>query len=166
MKKEITEAEALHRYAAYCSKAERCIYDVLTKLNQTTLGQEAKERIIARLLKERFIDEERFCRCFVNDKLIFNKWGKTKIKMELKRRHIPSNLIEQHLSEVNAETYIDDLSLLLKKKKEKTTAKNKYDLQNKLIRYGLSRGYEMAQVIQCLKQLDHESNIDIEEYLE
>ncbi|MGL5561245.1 MAG: regulatory protein RecX [Tannerellaceae bacterium] len=166
MKKEITEGEALHRYAAYCSKAERCIYDVSTKLNQTTLDQEAKERIIARLLKEKFIDEDRFCRCFVNDKNVFNKWGKTKIRMELKRRHISSDLIERHLSQINTEAYTDELSRMLQKKKEKTTAKNQYDLQNKLIRYGLSRGYEMSQVIQCLKQLDHESNLDIEEYME
>ena len=57
--KEITEPEMLHRAAAYCSAAERCIQDVQKKIDAAGLPPDASERIIARLLKERFIDESR-----------------------------------------------------------------------------------------------------------
>ena len=77
--KEITEPEMLHRAAAYCSAAERCIQDVQKKIDAAGLPPDASERIIARLLKERFIDESRYTRFFVNDKLRFNKWGREKI---------------------------------------------------------------------------------------
>ena len=69
--KEITEPEMLHRAAAYCSAAERCIQDVQKKIDAAGLPPDASERIIARLLKERFIDESRYTRFFVNDKLRF-----------------------------------------------------------------------------------------------
>lgn len=63
--KEITEPEMLHRAAAYCSAAERCIQDVQKKIDAAGLPPDASERIIARLLKERFIDESRYTRFFV-----------------------------------------------------------------------------------------------------
>ena len=71
---QITEPEMLRRAAAYCSTAERCIQDVQKKIKAAGLSQEEGERIIARLLQEKFIDEHRFARYFVNDKLRFNKW--------------------------------------------------------------------------------------------
>ncbi len=88
--KEITEPEMLHRAAAYCSAAERCIQDVQKKIDAAGLPPDASERIIARLLKERFIDESRYTRFFVNDKLRFNKWGRVKIGHELYKKNIPS----------------------------------------------------------------------------
>ena len=87
--KEITEPEMLHRAAAYCSTAERCIQDVQKKIDAAGLPPDASERIIARLLKERFIDESRYTRFFVNDKLRFNKWGRVKIGYELYKKKSP-----------------------------------------------------------------------------
>ena len=86
--KEKTEAELLHLCAAYCSAAERCIHDVKKKLDAADASPEVKERIIRRLVEEKFIDETRFCRSFVNDKLRFNKWGRIKIDFELRNRGI------------------------------------------------------------------------------
>ena len=87
--KEITEPEMLHRAAAYCSTAERCIQDVQKKIDAAGLPPDASERIIARLLKERFIDESRYTRFFVNDKLRFNKWGRVKIATSFIRKTSP-----------------------------------------------------------------------------
>ena len=87
---QITEAEMLRRAAAYCSTAERCIQDVQKKIKAAGLTQEEGERIIARLLQEKFIDEHRFARYFVNDKLRFNKWGRIKIAYELQKKNIPA----------------------------------------------------------------------------
>ena len=77
--KQISESEMLHRAAAYCSASERCIQDVEKKIKAAGLAGEESDRIVSRLLQERFIDESRFARYFVNDKLRFNKWGRVKI---------------------------------------------------------------------------------------
>lgn len=88
--KEITEPEMLHRQPPIAPPPERCIQDVQKKIDAAGLPPDASERIIARLLKERFIDESRYTRFFVNDKLRFNKWGRVKIGYELYKKNIPS----------------------------------------------------------------------------
>ena len=117
--KEITEPEMLHRAAAYCSAAERCIQDVQKKIDAAGLPPDASERIIARLLKERFIDESRYTRFFVNDKLRFNKWGRVKIGYELYKKNIPSPIREESLAA------IDELHLTRFTKKQKEIDKRK-----------------------------------------
>ena len=143
--KEITEPEMLHRAAAYCSAAERCIQDVQKKIDAAGLPPDASERIIARLLKERFIDESRYTRFFVNDKLRFNKWGRVKIGYELYKKNIPSPIRD-----------------LLKSKKKSTKGKDERDLFNKLLRFAAGRGFESRITLNCLSQLF--KGIDCEDY--
>ena len=95
--KQLNEAEMLHRAAAYCSTAERCIQDIEKKIKAAGLSQEENDRILSRLLKERFIDESRFARYFVNDKLRFNKWGRIKINHELQKKGIPSLVTKSYM---------------------------------------------------------------------
>lgn len=116
--KEITEPEMLHRAAAYCSAAERCIQDVQKKIDAAGLPPDASERIIARLLKERFIDESRYTRFFVNDKLRFNKWGRVKIGYELYKKNIPSPIREESLAAIDEGEYPLHLTRFTKKQKE------------------------------------------------
>ena len=80
---EITETEALNRVAAYCSTAEHCRAEIAEKLQRWGIAYDAIDRIINRLEQEKYIDEERFCRAFINDKYRFAKWGKMKIGQAL-----------------------------------------------------------------------------------
>ena len=158
--KEITEPEMLHRAAAYCSAAERCIQDVQKKIDAAGLPPDASERIIARLLKERFIDESRYTRFFVNDKLRFNKWGRVKIGYELYKKNIPprSKKIARHRRGEYRSILLD----LLKSKKKSTKGKDERDLFNKLLRFAAGRGFESRITLDCLSQLFKE--IDCEDY--
>ena len=97
----------LRRAAAYCSTAEHCIQDVQKKIKAAGLSQEEGERIIARLLQEKFIDEHRFARYFVNDKLRFNKWGRIKIAYELQKRNIPAPIRSEALEGIDEKEYAD-----------------------------------------------------------
>ena len=134
--KQISESEMLHRAAAYCSASERCIQDVQKKIKAAGLSQEEGERIIARLLQEKFIDEHRFARYFVNDKLRFNKWGRIKIAYELQKRNIPA-----------------PIRSLLKSKKKVTRGKDDREVYAKLLRFAAGRGFETRETSRCLKQL-------------
>ena len=127
---QITEPEMLRRAAAYCSTAERCIQDVQKKIKAAGLSQEEGERIIARLLQEKFIDEHRFARYFVNDKLRFNKWGRIKIAYELQKRNIPAPIRSEALEGIDER-----------------------DIYIKLLRFAAGRGFESREASRCLKQL-------------
>ena len=89
---EITETEALNRVAAYCSTAEHCRAEIAEKLQRWGIAYDAIDRIINRLEQEKYIDEERFCRAFINDKYRFAKWGKMKIGQALQLKKISSSV--------------------------------------------------------------------------
>ncbi len=151
--KQATEPEVLYRMAAYCSTAERCIQDVRKKITSTGLSDEAAERIISHLLKEKFIDEKRFTGSFVNDKLRFNKWGRIKINYELSKKNIPPLLRQEALEGIDDDNYHAILLSLLKEKKKSVKGKDERDIFTKLLRFAAGRGFESKEAIQCLRQL-------------
>ena len=165
--KELTEPEMLHRAAAYCTAAERCIYDVKKKIKAAGLDDDAAGRIIDRLTSERFIDESRYCQSFVNDKLRFNKWGRIKIAYELQKKQIPADLRNEALENIDEESYRSTLMKLLKEKKKGVKSKDARDLFAKLLRFAAGRGFESRETISCLKQLLNEEECDeYDDYME
>lgn len=153
MKKELSEQEMLHRAAAYCSAAERCKQDVEKKILAAGLDDAAADRIIGRLIQERFIDEERFCRFFVGDKLRFNQWGRIKIRYELKRKGIPETACEEALAGIDEEEYENILAQILATKKKSLRAKDPRDGYYKLMRFAAGRGFEPQLAGKCIKRL-------------
>ncbi|MDR0393596.1 MAG: RecX family transcriptional regulator [Tannerella sp.] len=159
-----TETEIRSGLARYCSQAERCIDDVRKKLNATELPEDAKNRIIDRLIEEKFIDEQRFCRSFVNDKLKFNRWGRIKIGYELKKKHIKPETVADAMDGIDEEEYLALLNDLLKSKKRSTKGRSTQDLFRKLYGFASLRGFESPLIIKILKELfgniDHEAYFD------
>lgn len=155
----------LHRAATYCTAAERCIQDVEKKLSAAGLPPNAAEQIIARLVQEKFIDESRYSRGFVNDKLRFNKWGRVKIAYELRRKHLPESVCAEALTAIDEEEYRTLLLSLLKEKKKTVRGKDNRDAFGKLLRFGVGRGFETSEVAACLRTLgangtDDEESMD------
>lgn len=148
--KEITEKEALSRMASYCSASERCRQEVVERLRKWELPDEAIERIVETLLSERYIDEDRYCRSYINDKIRFSKWGKRKIAMALRQKDIPSELVREWLGRVDEEEYLSLLCGLLESKKKSVRASSDYEFRGKLIRFALGRGFDMEDIEKVL----------------
>lgn len=161
MKKEISAEEALVKAEAYCSMSEHCKAEVLTKLQQWGAPEESWEGVISHLLKERYIDEQRYANFFVRDKYRFNQWGRVKISQALRMKHIPSACISEAMKEIDEAEYHSILSALLKKKARSIKASNDYERRGKLIRFAASHGYEMGDILQCMNQLGYD-----DEYLD
>ena len=151
--KEVSEQEMLHRMAAYCSSAERCVQEVRKKLDATTLQSEESDRIVARLLHEGFIDERRFARAFANDKFRFNHWGKVKIGYELRKKAIPAAYIDEALATIPDETYTSDLTALLRAKLKTIKAKDDRERYYKLLRFAAGRGFSAQEANACIRSL-------------
>ncbi|MCC8142867.1 MAG: RecX family transcriptional regulator [Tannerellaceae bacterium] len=162
--KQLTEPEMLHRMAAYCSSTERCSAEVERKILAGGLPPEAAARILERLIKEKFIDDRRYCRSFVNDKLCYNKWGRIKIGYELRKKNIPVAISEEILASIDEEEYTDILLTLLKAKLKSIKSKDERDTWNKLFRFAAGRGYESSLITQSLKTLLNEG--DYQDFME
>lgn len=153
MKKKLTEAQALNRIAAYCSRTERSEFDVRKKLAAWELEADIADRIVDRLKKERFLDDARFARSFINDKMKFNKWGRTKISFELRRKNISPAIYEPLLEELSGDEFEEQLLHILSVKVKSVKAKNDYERKTKLIRFALGRGFGMDMAIKCVNKL-------------
>lgn len=132
------------------------------KLVAWELPDDAIKRIIDRLKKEKYLDDSRFTRSFINDKLRFNKWGKTKIIFELKKLNIPSSIYDPVLDELAGDEFEKQLMHILSVKVKSVKAKNNYDKKTKLIRFALGRGFSMDLSIKCVDKL---LGGDYEEYI-
>lgn len=151
---EITETEALSRVAAYCSTSEHCRAEIVEKLQRWGMAYDAMDRILDRMEQEKYIDEERFCRAFIHDKYRFAKWGKMKIGQALQLKKISSMTFRPLLNEIDEEEYLSILRDLLVSKRKSVRAENDYELNGKLMRFALSRGFEMKDIRRCIDVSD------------
>ena len=159
---KLTEPQALNRVAAYCSRAERSEFAVRKKLVAWEVPEDGIKRIIDRLRKEKYLDDNRFVQSFINDKLKFNKWGRTKIIYELKKRNIPESVYIPILEELSGDEFEKQLMHILSVKIKSVKGKNDYDKKTKLIRFAIGRGFTMDIVIKCVYKL---MGGDYEEYI-
>jgi regulatory protein len=143
---------AHNKAMAQCSKREYCKSDIRTKLEQWGVGAADKERIIEELEKENFINEGRFAKAFARDKFNYNKWGKIKIASYLKLKMISGNVLREALDSIDNEVYIKTMNELITTHKRSIKSKNKYDLKAKLLRYGLSKGFESYLLYDILNE--------------
>ena len=143
---------ATERLMAICSKKETSEGDALRKLTLWGVDTEKHEEILSSLRKHGFIDNLRFALAFTNDKAKFNKWGPKKIEQALAFHRIPKAIVETALKSLNMveETLLD----ILTKKARTIKAKDEQELKNKLIRFGLSRGFDLETVIKIAKQIE------------
>lgn len=149
-----TEQEAYLALAALCAQAEHCQWEMTEKMRRWELSDEAQARIMERLVKERYVDDERYARAFVKDKVRYNKWGRRKIEQALWQKHIDDDIRQRILDEIDDEEYLSILRPLLQQKRKSTKAQSDYELNQKLIRFALSHGYTYDIIRQCLEVED------------
>lgn len=145
-----TEQEAYLTLAALCARSEHCQWEMLEKMRRWELDDETQARVMARLVEERYVDDERYARAFVKDKVRYNKWGRRKVEQALWQKRIADDIRERVLDEVDEEEYLNVLRPLLKQKRKSTKAGNDYELNQKLVRFALGRGFTYDIIRQCI----------------
>ena len=156
MKREISEKEALLRLSAMCAQGEHCQWEMTEKLRKWEISDEAQARIMERLVKDRYVDDERFARAFVMDKVRYNKWGRRKVEQALWQKHIDEDIRQMVLNDVSDEEYLRVLRPLLKQKRRSTKADSEWEMNQKLLRFALGRGFTFDIIRQCLDVEDEE----------
>ena len=155
-----TEQDAYLTLAALCAQAEHCQWEMLEKMRRWELPEEAQARVMERLVKEHYVDDERFTRAFVKDKIRYNKWGRRKVEQALWQKRIDNDIRQRVLDDVDDEEYLTVLRPLLKQKRKSTKAQNDYELNQKLIRFALGRGFTFDIIRQCLNVEDIEEEYE------
>lgn len=152
-KKTISPENALARVAALCSRSEQAEHDIRVKLYNWGISQESTEKIIARLIEEKYIDEQRYAVAFTRDKFRFDGWGRIKIAYTLKGKHISNTVIENALVEIDEDEYVQALEHLLRNKLRSLNKKSDIQKKASLLRFAASRGYEQNLIYSILPKI-------------
>jgi regulatory protein len=123
---------------------------MLDKMKRWDIPEDVQARVMQYLTQEKFIDDERYCRFFVKDKIKYNKWGRRKVEQALYMKHIPSSISGPVLDEIPAEDYLEVLRPLLKSKRKTVKAATEYERNMKLIKFALGRGFSMDIIKDCI----------------
>ena len=157
-KKKYTPKEAKQKIAKYCAYQERCHQEVRDKLYSFGLVPDDVELIIYELIQQNFINEERFAIAYARGKFTYKKWGRIKIRMELKRRKISDYCVKKGMKEIDGETYYEVLNELLEKKINSLKAIKGYQKNYKAAQFLITKGYESDLVWSAIKENFQEEN--------
>lgn len=151
--KPLTPDQVLDKMAKYCAYQERCVKDVKDKLKTFDIPQEEKTKILDYLLDNRFVNDERFAKIFVQSKSNQNDWGTNKIRYHLIQKGIAKDIIEEALGQTDEEVYRQRLIEILKTKSKTVKAANDFEKKRKLAAYAMQKGFEGSLVWETLKDL-------------
>lgn len=136
--KDYTPAELRLKAEAYCARAEHCADDVRNKLIAWGGGEEVNELIISALYENNYLNDMRYCQAYVHDKLLYQHWGKVKIRMMLQAHHLPKDCISAAIEDIDDTDYMNILRQVLAQKKNAS--------REQQIRFLLQRGFEYRDI--------------------
>ena len=160
----MTYERALQRLSALCASAEHCEYEMTEKMRKWEVEESDCERIMEYLRKAKFVDDERYARAFVKDKIKYNKWGRRKVEQGLWAKHIAEDIRQRVLDEVDESQYKSVLTDLLKSKRRSIKAANDYEMNRKLIKFALSRGFDYSIVRHCIDCDDYDEEDSTDDF--
>ena len=160
----MTYEMALQRLSALCASAEHCEYEMTEKMRKWEVEESDCERIMEYLRKAKFVDDERYARAFVKDKIKYNKWGRRKVEQGLWAKHIAEDIRQRVLDEVDESQYKSVLTDPQKLKRRSIKAANDYEMNRKLIKFALSRGFDYSIIRQCIDCDDYDEEDSTDDF--
>jgi len=155
----MTESEGKILAERYCSGAEHCCQEVRAMLERHKVESADINRILQHLIAEKYIDESRYARALVHDKVRFAKWGRAKIAQALWQKRIPQDIADEALSSIDEDEYMAALRDVVTSRFRTVKGADEYERKMKTMKTVCTRGYEPSLVLKVLN-LQDESDIN------
>jgi regulatory protein len=152
--KVYTQHQALVKAESWCAYQERCQQEVRDKMYSWGLHANEVENVIAELISKNFLNEERFAKAYAGGKFRIKKWGRVKIRMELKRRKLSEYCIKKGMAEINEDDYRYTLKKLAQEKMKATKERDSMKKKYKVMSYLASKGYESDLVREIVGEVE------------
>ena len=138
---------------AYCNKAERCHSEVRNKLFVWKIPVQMHDEILAELITENLLNEQRYALAYAHDHLVFRKWGREKIRQGLMRKNVSSTLISLALSSIEDEIEKYNLKTCADQKWRRLKDDSILKKRMKLTRYLYGKGFEMDEIQEVVNEI-------------
>lgn len=145
--------QALRLLMNMAARAERSSGDALRLMKRWGVDDNDAQRVLQRLIAERFIDDSRYAAAFVREKINLSGWGSYKIVAALRRKGVDNRIIENALSQYGSVDMEERLQGLLEKKIKTVKSRDTSDLRAKLFRFAASRGYDYSTAMQAVDRV-------------
>lgn len=145
--------QALRLLMSMAARAERSSGDALRLMKRWGVDDNDAQRVLQRLIAERFIDDSRYAAAFVREKINLSGWGSYKIVAALRRKGVDNRIIENALSQYGSVDMEERLQGLLEKKIKTVKYRDTSDLRAKLFRFAASRGYDYSTAMQAVDRV-------------
>jgi len=139
---QLTSAQALQKLKHYCAYQERCHSEVKEKLYNLGVGKKDHDGIIATLIEEDYLNEERFAFAFAGGRFRIKQWGRVKIKYELKQKQVSDYSINKALKQIKEKEYWAVLKKLAEDKYASLKNEQPFLRKKKTMDYLLRKGFE------------------------
>jgi regulatory protein len=139
---EKLEQEIYGKLARLCSKSEQCSPDLLKKIKESGGSSLMAEKIIDKLEKENFLNDERFVKSYAREKFRVYKWGRVKMHYYLKQKGLKEETIDMGLNEIENAEYVQLLVRTMREKAKTIKVTNKFEKMGQIIRFAQGRGFE------------------------
>lgn len=160
VKRSKTPEQALASLQRLCARAERSSGDALRLMDTWNVDKNKRNEILQNLVHDKFIDDRRYAEAFVREKTSLSAWGEYKIRAALKRKGIHEEIINEVLSNINPGANVERLTQRLTRKVKSVKYETPYQLKTKLIRYGISLGFQMEHVLVSVEQVMKTNNLN------
>lgn len=142
-KRKYSLLEAKAKLESLCAYQERSAHELNQKMIGWGIVENDRNALLANLIEGNFLSEERYAEAFVSGKVRIKKWGRNKIRQELKKKFISQYSIDKAFNQIDGDTYWDNLVHLTERKLEGLIKDdNPYSKRAKVYRYLTSKGYE------------------------
>lgn len=145
-KKQLTKEQALQKLKHYCAYQERCHSEVKEKLYSLGVWKKDHDEIIAALIEENYLNEERFAMAFAGGKWRMKQWGRVKIKYELRQKQVSDYCIKKALKQIDEEEYLRVLKVLASDKYAALKNEQYLVRKKRTMDYLINKGFEMELV--------------------
>ena len=152
-RKSITISDAKKNIEHYCAYQERCHKEVINKLKNLGIIQNAIDIIVADLIQNNYLNETRFAQSFARGKFRIKKWGKVKIHRELNKREISEYNIKMGMKEISDSDYEETFNKLLDKKLLELSRLPESEKKRKIFNYLSYRGWEVEKIFEALRKI-------------
>lgn len=146
----------------YISVRMRSKKELEEYLKKKKYDQKDIEETIKRLQSQDLLNDEKFAKSYINDKLYLTNYGLTKIKNDLLKLGVEEYIINAIVNNIDLQVINDKLSKIIDKELKINSKLPTNKLNNKIINRCINLGYNYEDILNILNDKNIEGNSNIE----